>query len=940
MKSRLSLLSCGLALAASLATAPAASAFGLLPGAEGFSAVAQAPGGAPELQAGSHPTALRLSVDFQQQGEVSAGDLEALSFELPPGLIENPTAVPRCGAAAFRTPRSSPFEASRSGEDCPDQSQVGLITIHSSVGGGETRSFGLFNLVPPPGVPAEIGARPYGAPVLFEPTVRQGQGEYGITLGTRNFTQLFDVYAIDLDIWGTPWSLLHNSQRGDCLNQAEPSFGWSKCSVGPPAQSPPRAYLTMPTSCDGPLTYRVLATAWQQSDAVTQGFEGQTPQGCEALPFDPAPFGQLSDPRASSPSGYEFTIQVPTAGITDPERLAASAVRGAVVRLPEGVTINPSVGAGLGVCTTAQYDAETPSSAAGAGCPNDSKIGDFTVVSPLYGETIDGSIFLAAPQQNPFGSLVAVYLVAKAPQRGILVKVAGELRADPAGGTLTAAFDRLPQLPYSSLRVHFREGQRSPLATPPSCGSLSSSIELSAWRDPGLVRHSEAPAAITAGAGGGPCPSGTPPFAPSAVGGTLNSNAGSYSPLYLHLDRQDPEQEITGYSTRLPPGLLGKIAGVPYCPEAAIAAAARRSGVAERDSPSCPAASRIGRTVSGYGLGPVLTYAPGGLFLAGPYHGSAFSVVAIDSALVGPFDLGVVIVRSAIRVDPQSAQVSIDAAGSDPIPHIIDGIPIHLRDVRAYIDRPNLTLNPTSCARFSVASSLNGSGARFSESADDSLALASSPFQAFNCAALVFKPRVSLALRGGTRRGRYPSLKVTVRPRVGDANIASAQVTLPPTEFLAQNHIKTICTRAQFAVHACPAGSVYGRARAYTPLLDEPLEGPVYLRSSNSALPDLVFALRGRGIEVDLAGKIDSVNGGLRGTFQGIPDAPVSKFEVLLQGGRHGALVNAANICAGPQLTTVRLVAHNQRGLLGRPRAMARCKKKTRQRHHKSGRGR
>ncbi len=405
----------------------------------------------------------------------------------------------------------------------------------------------------------------------------------------------------------------------------------------------------------------------------------------------------------------------------------------------------------------------------------------------------------------------------------------------------------------------------------------------------------------------------------------LNSNAGSYTPFYLHLTRQDIEQEITTYSATLPPGLLGKIAGLPYCPEAAIAAAKQRSGVAERDNPSCPAASRIGHTLAGYGLGAVLTYAPGGLYLAGPYHGSSFSVVAIDSALVGPFDLGVVIVRSAIRVDPITTQVSIDSQGSDPIPHIIDGIPIHLRDVRAYIDKPNLTLNPTSCDRSTLASTLNGSGALFSNPADDTTATATVPFQAFNCGSLGFKPRISLKFKGGTKRGDYPSLRVTVKPRPGDANIAKAQVTLPPTEFLAQNHIGTVCTRPQFANHNCPAASVYGKARAYTPLLEAPMEGPVYLRSSSNPLPDLVFALRGRGIEVNLAGKIDSVGGGIRGSFEAIPDAPVTKFQLTMFGGKHGALVNAGNLCASPQLATAKLVGHNNKGVLVHPEVQAKC---------------
>jgi hypothetical protein len=937
MRTVLSLL-CLAAVAILCAPTPAQAAFGFKPGAEGFDVAVNADGGLPDTQAGSHPVALEVSVNLEPGPEspgqpgvgFSDGDLRDLSLELPPGLIENPQAAERCGQADFHTPRDSPFEkASLAGEDCPARTQVGLVEVRSSHGGGETRTFGLFNLVPPPGAPSELGANPYGAPIVFVPKVRQADGEYGLTLQARDIPQLVDVSGLTLTIWGTPWSVLHNAQRGDCLNEAEPGFGWAKCSPGTPKQNPPVAYLTLPTSCDGPLSFTATASAWgQPGSEVSRSVGLPALEECETLAFDPHPFGQLSDPRTTSPSGYAFEIAVDNAGVTDPSKRSPSAVRKAVVALPDGVTINPSVGAGLGVCAPEQYEAETASSPPGAGCPNESKIGDFRVKTPLFPGIVEGSLFLAAPYRNPFGSLIAVYLVAKSVDRGILVKVAGRIDADSASGRLTASFDRLPQLPYSSLEIHFREGQRSPLATPRACGSYSTSTDLTAWRDPGLTRHTDSSVAISAGVAGGPCPSGPTPFAPRASGGTANSQAGAYTPFYLHLTRDDPEQEITSYSATLPPGLLGKAAGISFCSDAAIEAAKHKTGVEELEHPSCPAASRIGRTSAGYGVGPVLTYAPGGLYLAGPYHGSAFSVVAIDSALVGPFDLGVVTVRSAIRVDRRSAQVSIDSAGSDPIPHIIDGIPIHLRDVRVYIDRPQTTLNPTSCAASALASALSGSGERFSDPGDDSTATATAPFQAFNCGALGFAPKLSLRLRGQTKRGDNPSLRVEVKPKPGDADIASASVALPASIFLDQSHIETICTRGQFAREDCPGGSRYGRARAFTPLLEKPLEGDVYLRASDNPLPDLVVALRGGGaaaVAIDLVGRVDSFKRGLRGSFTELPDAPVSRFVMKLFGGKHGLLVNADNLCAAPRRGLARFIAHNNRGVQWQPAIKSRC---------------
>jgi len=913
------------------AAAPAALAsFGLSPGGEGLSFLPTQEGGAAAVQAGSHPQTLRTELNF------SGGDVKDLELELPPGLVENPAAVPRCSQAAFTTPRSSPFESSLSGEDCPDATQIGVVEVRSSNGGGTVRSFGVFNLAPPPGAPSALGFNAFGSPVTFISRLRQADGEYGLSLAASDIPPALHLTGLTLTIWGNPWGLAHNAQRGDCLNELEPDFGWAKCSVGPRRSFPPVAYLTLPTACEAPLALTVLADSWQEpSNRPSRTVNAQTLQGCNQLVFEPRASATLSDPRAASPSGYDFFLDVDNGGFLDPTRLAPSPTRRAVVALPDGMTINPSVGAGLGSCDPAQYAAETAFSAPGAGCPNPSKIGDFSVTSPLFEKPLEGSLFLAAPQQNPFGTLLAVYLVAKLPARGVLVKVAGRLDPDPASGRIVATFDNLPQLPYANLRVHFREGQRSPLATPQTCGSFATTVDLAPWRS-GAASHTVSPVTIAAGPGGGPCPPEHAPFTPAAVAGSINSNAGSYSPFYLHLTRTDTQQEITSYSAILPPGLTGKIGNIPYCPDSAIEAAKSRGGFEETASPSCPAASKVGTTYSGFGLGPVLSYAPGGLYLAGPFHGSTFSIVAIDAATVGPFDLGVIVVRSAIKVDPQTAQVSIDSAGSDPIPHIVDGIPIHLRDVRVYISRAGFTLNPTSCDPFSVVSALNGSGQRFADAADDETATVTNHFQAFNCESLGFKPRLSFKLKGGTRRGNYPSLRAELRPRPGDANIGSVTVTLPPSEFLEQAHIETICSRVQFARDACPAGSIYGRAQAFTPLLDQPLEGNVYLRASDHELPDLVAALRGggKGIAIDVAGQIDSFHGGLRATYNGLPDAPVSKFVMTLRGGKKGLLVNSEDLCKATAPARARLIGKNNLGEKLSPRLAVKCAKGKRGKSH------
>ena len=952
-------LSCAAAfiLAAAWLPSTALASFGI----SDFKTEAIQEGGSPDTQAGSHPWELSTSVDFKTEGGTpppggpfTEGDPRDLHISLPPGLIENPAAINQCSLAQFNTPRVSPFETSQSGESCPDKSQIGTVSVHTSIGGGATRTFGVYDLAPPPGAPSEIGFSPYGVPIVLTPHIRQANGEYGLTLDLRSLSQRFDLYGFTLTLWGTPWNLTHNTERGNCLNEAEPENPWGKCSVGRPRFNPPSAYLTLPASCTGPLSTTIVADSWQSpgaylpdgepdlSDPDWKGATSTAPkslEGCDRLHFEPEALGQPTTARAASPSGYALSFNIEDEGLLNPKLTEPSQPKKAIVTLPNGMTLNPSLAAGLGTCTPAQYAAETVSSPPGAGCPNASKIGDFTVETPLFHESVAGSLFLARPFDNPFNSLLALYIVAKAPERGIMVKVAGKVELDHTTGQLTATFDDLPQLPYAHFKVFFREGQRSPLLTPPSCGAYSTKVTFSPWLDPETQVEESPPLAITSGIEGSACPTGAaPPFTPAAVGGTLNSNAGSYSPFYLHLTRKDTEQEITSYSATLPPGLLGKIAGIPYCPEADIEAAKRETGVGEAERPSCPAASEIGHTVSGYGVGPVLAYAPGRLYLAGPYHGSSFSVVAIDSATVGPFDLGTIIVRSAIEVNPRNAQVSIDSSGSDPIPHIVDGIPIHLRDVRVYISRHELTINPTSCDPFTLSSTLTGSSAPFANPKDIS-ATATVPYQVSNCAALGFAPKFAMKLKGGTRRGDYPTLHATVTPRPGDANIGSAAVTLPPSLFLEQAHIRRPCLKAELEAEACLPEAVYGHATAITPLLGEPMSGPVYLSTAPgnaNGLPDLIAVLHAQGIRIVLDGKIDKNRGGIRATFEGLPDAPVSRFEMTINGGKKGILVDSANLCAAPQIATARFIGQNNTGEALRPKIGVRCPKKH---HHRGGKG-
>lgn len=924
----------GLVLATLAVPAGASASFGFLPGAEGFSTAATKPGGAPATAAGSHPYVFEASVGLNAVAGESDGDLRDLTISLPPGFLINPTAVNECGEAAFNTPRSTTKPGSLSGESCSGSSQVGVIEAKV---GGTVRYFGLFNLVPPFGAPAAIGASPFGTPLVFVANMREG--DVGLDLRLHDLPQSFDLQSLKLTIWGTPWwgdnrpAETHDPQRGNCLDEETGGSLASNCQVVAPGIQAPedsiKSYLTLPTTpCGPPIPYAATAHSWDGEDAAASSADGPLTSCNKSLTRVKA---QLMTNAAASRTGLVFSLYVNDGGgILNPAGIARPAIKTAVASLPEGLTINPSLGAGLGTCGQADFARETATSEPGAGCPSSSKIGTVILEGALgLAEPLQGSVYLAAPHANPFGTLLSVYMVARSPRRGLIVRSQGKIEPDPLTGRLVATFDDLPRLLYTNFTLALREGQRSTLVSPLSCGNYNAGLEIASWADPASFRSESSLFIIDRGEGGGPCPGGgAPPFAPELIAGSINPSAAAYTPFYLRMTRGDGEQEITSYSATFLPGLLAKLAGVGECPDAALTAAAHRSGAEELAAPSCPATSAIGRTLAGYGVGTTLAWAPGTLYLAGPYNGSPLSVVAINPALVGPFDLGTVVVRQAVRIDRRTAQVSLDAAGSDPIPHILAGIPLHLRDIRVYVDRPGFMLNPTSCDPMQVTSWLGGAGADPFHGGDDSLVSSSRRYQLLNCSALGFKPRLTLRLHGSVKHGGYPSLRAFYRPRPGNANLSAVAVTLPPSIFLAQEHIDDVCTRVQFDASACPKGSVYGHAKATTPLLGEPLAGPVYLRSSRTAVPDLVADLRGRGIQIEVPARIDSRRGGIRATFELLPDAPVESFSMRIFGGKRGLLSNAENPCRRTRRAEGRFIAQSNATAILRPRLKAKCRPK------------
>ncbi|MEX0973682.1 MAG: hypothetical protein WDZ46_10565 [Solirubrobacterales bacterium] len=899
------------------------------------------------------------------------GDVRDIFIELPPGIGGNPQAVAQCPSEALTTQPIS----------CPPQSQIGImtLTLAQGLGAGESAEgieqavLPWYNVEPRDGKTAELLFAPglQGRSVTNIPVqvkVRT-DGDFGITGGVIQIPAGRALLGQTSTFWGVPWASTHDKFRPTAAYQGN-QLGITSEGLDPedqakydPSWGPIRPFAASPTECaDTTLSTRWIGDSWQFPATSSYPKDFSHPQwrkfeiaydgpiaGCEKVPFDPDFSLQPTTSSAETPTGLEVELEVPqneeppAAVATDPDEgtgapahwksdagLATSHMKDAVSTLPRGMTVNPSSAQGQEACTEEQiglkgtnFPMPTPIRFTNdpVKCPDASKIGTVVTETPLLDEEDwpEGAVYLAAQDDNPFNSMIAIYLAVQSPERGLLVKAAGEVELDPETGQITTVFSNNPQIALERLKLRFKGGATAPLVTPSTCGSPASRTEIAPWARPNQPVVVEDPIEVSSGPNGSPCPNGLGgrPFDLGFDAGSADPIAGAHSPFKLRITRPDGAQEIDRLEMLTPQGFTATLKGIPYCSEAQIAAAAQNRGKAEQASPSCPAASRIGSVLSGAGAGPSPLYVPGDLYLSGPYKGAQLSMAAVIPAVAGPFDLGTVVVRTALRVNPATAQIT---AVTDSLPRIIDGIPLRIRDIRVNIDRPGFALNPTSCAEQQVSATVFGS-----HGATEQLA---NRFQVGNCEALGFKPKLAFRLKGGIKRGAHPSLKAILTARPGDANIGRVAVSIPPSEFLDQANLNNICTRVQFAAGACPKGSIYGYAKAWSPLLDEPLQGPVHLRSSDNNLPDMVAALRGQ-IDVEVAGRIDSVKGRIRNTFDIVPDAAVSRFVLTLKGGkRKGLLVNSRNICRGTNRAIVRMRAHNGRQHNFRPALVnTKCKK-------------
>jgi hypothetical protein len=866
-----------------LAVGPVAGA-GASIGVEGFQFEVTDQNGDPSLEAGAHPyqVTTTIAVDtFEENGKVlPAQSPKNILVNLPVGLAGNPTAVSTC-------PEQKLEEAGK----CPAESQVGYTVLNAPAADLPPLYFPIFNMKPSPGVPAEFGFWAINVAVHLQAKVLTGDG-YGLQVGVVDLPQTLPYIESTIAFWGVPADPTHDGMRGSCLFFFGPTGG--SC----PTSAPRLPFLSNPTSCTESARADGLVNSWQDgtytqvTDTVETGGVPVGIEGCDAVPFKPRATVTPGSNAAGEPTSLEVRLEVPQQ-TENPIGRESSHLKNVEVDLPQGMTVNPAVADGLAGCSPAEIALDDP---APATCPASSRIGSVEIATPLLDEPLQGGVYAATQGANPFNSLLAMYVAVADPRTGVVLKLPGKVTPDPVTGQLHADFADNPQLPFETVLLKLKGGSRAPLVLPGSCGAYKPEVSMTSWARPTEAVSSQSVFEVSSNCDR----SGR--FTPDLEAGTTNPVGGASSPFVLRVTRPDGQQNLSRIQATLPKGLLAKLKGVPLCADARASAG------------DCPPSSQVGSLIVGAGAGSNPLYvpepgkAPAGAYLAGPYKGAPYSLVVEVPAQAGPFDLGTVVVRNGLHVDPTTTQVT---AVSDPLPQILQGIPIAYRDVRVAVDRPDFTFNPTRCKRMAVTSLLT--------SAAGQTATPSDRFQVAGCGELGFRPSLAIRLKGKMKRTGNPALTATLKAPKGQANIKKTTVILPKTQFIDNAHIPSPCTRVQFNAGACPPSSIIGRAKAFTPLLSRSLAGPVYFRSNGGKrqLPDMVVDLGGQ-IHVTLVGFIDSVkvrgseSSRVRTRFVSIPDAPVSKFVLNLKGGRKGLIENSVDLCRATRLTAgVQMEAHN-----------------------------
>lgn len=833
------------------------------------------------------------------------GPVKTIHVDLPPGLTVNPQAtLTRCTQAEFDTP-VGPTEL----PGCAATSQVGeeRLTLKIEANGAEVpptpgvTRVPLYNMVPDFGEPAKFGFK-IGAPgakkTVYLNTAVAWESDYH---------ESFTIHLPTPNPGTRSWKsrLVNFGRVGDGTYITNPTTCFS--AQLPPYEGIYTTFLRAESVALPEADFPASATPFASDLSLP---EGLTQTGCNTVPFDPGLGVTPGTAQVDSPATP--TIETTLPFITGGETQSESHLRNANITLPEGMGLNPSAANGLQSCTDAQFGKGTRNPVA---CPAASRIGTVEVETPpLPAGALKGTAYLGQQlSRDPAsGEEFRIFVVAESAQYGISARLIGNTKANPKTGQLTTTFAETPQVPFTSVKIHLDDA-KGVLSSPPTCSTATTASVMEPWSTPKSTKTPSSDFTLSTAPNGGTCPKtlAERAFTPSYTAKSDSAKANAYSPFRVNIGRKDGEQEVKGVDVTLPKGLAAKLKGIPYCPESSLVAAAAASGLSEQSSPSCPAASEIANasTLSGTGAEPLKI--TGKAYLTGPYKGAPLSMAVITPAVAGPFDLGNVVVRVALFVNPATAQVN---AVSDPIPDVFGGVKLDLRSIDVNVDRKQFMHNPTNCGAGATSGVLNGGGSDPTDPAAFSSYPVSAPYKATGCQQLSFKPKLHTRLFGGpgtTTRGKHPKLRAILEGNAKDANVLRSALALPHALFLDQGNIRTVCTRPQLASQTCPKAAIYGHAQAKSPLLGKPLRGPVYLVSSSHELPDLLADLRGQ-VNIQVRGVISSKNGGIKTVFNGLPDTPVSKFILRMEGGKKkGLLVNSRNLCKGPLSSVMNLKGQN-----------------------------
>ncbi len=843
-------------------------------------------------QAAGHPVGGATDFEVNTGGVLGApeGTLSQVRVDLPEGLNVNPQATPQCAKATFQ---ASPAGCAAS--------QVGtsvVVSISSLL--PLPLEFPVYNLVPDQGHPALFA---FNANVAL--------------LGIDE-----DVYLqADID-----WS--GNYHEGFTI-QVPPNPPLVRNRLvfeGTKGNS----FITLPSPCNGDTTTNLVlksAEGATDAEATTPAGPGNPVpiDGCEKVPFAPS-FGATAGAVTDSPAAVSATLKVPQSDPGNAMEINSSTVKRAAVSLPVGLGLNPAGAEPLVACKDAEFP-DGPGQRGPIACPAKSQLGTVSVQTPvLPKDSLPGKVYLAEQKSRDpeSGQLYRIFINAVSERYGVDVRLQGNVVADAKTGRLTAVVNDAPQVTFGEFTLNFAGGEQAPLTSPPICGPNPTGGSITPWSG-NADAHPSSPVLLTKAPGGGPCAKtmAERPFAPGFNAAPGTDKVKTFTNFTAQITRPQGQQELRGVDITLPPGATAKLKGVPYCMPGDIAAAAQRSGVAEDKKPSCPKDSQVGIAKVSAGTGSKPLQIEGKAYLAGPYQGAPLSLAVITPAVAGPFDLGNVVVRVALNLQPETARINPVAE----IPDVFGGAKLDVRSIFVNVNRKDFALTGTNCRKTATAGTLFGGGADPLNPAAWAGFQVSDDARGNGCRKLAYKPRLKLRLFGATLRNKHPKLRAALSTRPGDANIKRASVALPHALFLDQASLATICTRVQFRADACPKKSIYGKARAFTPLLGKPLEGPVYLRSSDNTLPDLVAHLKGQ-VDIDLVGRIDSFQGGIRTTFDRVPDVPVTKFVMTLPGGKHGLLIASTNLCKKPVRAVIQLKGQNGRKANKHPIVRTPCKGK------------